>query len=153
MTGKADESPRKVLRPVSYRGVSFFIVDGVEHRIDGHFHIDFDPAALHDALDITLEHTGGTQVVDASVDLTLNLRVVPLMNPIRCDECGDQFRQQDLQKQIEGYLRRRFSRQRLTDSVREKIVDSVQPWWGRFIAGEDICFRCGVSAGRNSTTR
>ena len=32
MTGNGDDLPRKDLRPASFRGVPFFIVDGVEHR-------------------------------------------------------------------------------------------------------------------------
>ncbi len=143
--GNGDDVPTDVLRPASFRGKRFFIVDGVEHRIDGHFHIDFDPNEFHDALDNKLERPlRGVIDLDGNVtlNLELSLRGVRMVERMVCDGCGDQFRPADLERQVVAFLSKRFFRKRLTESVRDQIVDSVRPWWDRFTAGEDRCFNC-----------
>ena len=64
--------------------------------------------------------------------------------PFTCVDCGEVFFTERLKDQIDDYFKQEYFRAKLTSEVKEKLVDTIQPWFDKFISGIDICFNCGT---------
>ena len=64
--------------------------------------------------------------------------------PFTCIGCKEVYFVEKLKNQIDDHFKREYFRCKLTQEVREKLVDTISPWFNKFISGIDICFECGI---------
>ncbi len=64
--------------------------------------------------------------------------------PFLCCECGNSYTPTQLRDQTQSALYKKFFRMRLDEDTASEVEDFIRPWYDKWIAGENICFDCGV---------
>jgi len=64
--------------------------------------------------------------------------------PFNCIKCDYQFGPDQLQNQIDSFLRQRYSKRKLSIGIKTELIEIIKPWWNTFTSGTNVCFECGI---------